>query len=77
VLLLEWKGKRLLFVGDSEWDGAYKEGKGNCSWNVMWNLPKEKLNGPLALLKIGHHGSVNATRGQSSRWWQAHLRPRR
>jgi beta-lactamase superfamily II metal-dependent hydrolase len=61
VLLLEWKGKRLLFVGDAEWDGAYKEGKGNCSWNVMWNLRKEKLNGPLAFLKIGHHGSVNAT----------------
>jgi hypothetical protein len=61
VLLLEWKGKRLLFVGDAEWDGAYKKGKGNCSWNVMWNLRKEKLNGPLAFLKIGHHGSVNAT----------------
>jgi len=61
VLLLEWKGKRLLFVGDAEWDGAYREGKGNCSWNVMWNLRKEKLNGPLAFLKIGHHGSVNAT----------------
>jgi hypothetical protein len=27
----------------------------------MWNLRKEKLNGPLAFLKIGHHGSVNAT----------------
>jgi len=62
VLLLEWNDKRLLFVGDAEWDGGYKEGsKGNCSWNVMWNLRKEQLNGPLAFLKIGHHGSVNAT----------------
>lgn len=61
ILLIEWKGKRLLFVGDAEWDGAYKEGKGNCAWNVMWNLRKEKLKGPLAFYKIGHHGSVNAT----------------
>ncbi|MEH2624711.1 hypothetical protein V1292_002766 [Bradyrhizobium sp. AZCC 1719] len=62
VLLIEWKGKRLLFVGDAEWDGAYKEGtKANCAWNVMWNLRKRKLKGPLAFYKIGHHGSVNAT----------------
>ena len=61
VLLLEWKGKRLLFVGDAEWDNAYKEGKGNCSWNVMWNLRKKGLDGPVAFYKIGHHGSVNAT----------------
>ena len=61
ILLIEWKGKRLLFVGDAEWDGAYKEGKGTCAWNVMWNLRKEKLKGPLAFYKIGHHGSVNAT----------------
>ncbi|TPK87359.1 metallohydrolase [Mesorhizobium sp. B2-4-17] len=61
VLLIEWKGKRLLFVGDAEWDQGFKKGKGNCAWNVMWNLRKERLNGPLAFLKIGHHGSVNAT----------------
>jgi hypothetical protein len=62
VLLLEWKNKRLLFVGDAEWDTAYKKGtKGNCSWNVMWNLRKDKIKGPLAFYKIGHHGSVNAT----------------
>jgi hypothetical protein len=62
VLLIQWKGKRLLFVGDAEWDGAYKEGtKANCSWNVMWNLRKKQLNGPVAFYKIGHHGSVNAT----------------
>ena len=61
VLLLEWKGKRLLFVGDAEWDGGFKKGKANSSWNVMWNLHKERLKGALAFLKIGHHGSVNAT----------------
>ena len=62
VLLVEWKGKRLLFVGDAEWDGGFKDGtKGNCSWNVMWNRQRKKLDGPLAFLKIGHHGSVNAT----------------
>jgi len=62
VLLIEWKGKRLLFVGDAEWDGAFKKGtKANCAWNVMWNVRKKQLDGPLAFLKIGHHGSTNAT----------------
>jgi hypothetical protein len=62
VLLIEWETKRLLFVGDAEWDGAFKEGtKGNCSWNVMWNLRKDDLKGPVVFYKIGHHGSVNAT----------------
>jgi hypothetical protein len=61
VLLITWKKKRLLFVGDAEWDAAFKKGaKGNCSWNVIWNLRKKQL-GPLAFYKIGHHGSVNAT----------------
>jgi hypothetical protein len=62
VLLLEWEGKRLLFVGDAEWDNAYKQGtKGNCSWNTMWNRHQDKLDGALSFLKIGHHGSENAT----------------
>jgi hypothetical protein len=62
VLLIEWKGKRLLFVGDAEWDGGFKKGsKGNCAWNVMWNLRKKQLDGPMAFYKIGHHGSTNAT----------------
>jgi hypothetical protein len=61
VILLTWNEKRLLFVGDAEWNRSYKEGKANCSWNVMWNLRKEKLKGQLAFLKIGHHGSENAT----------------
>lgn len=62
VLLIEWKGKRLLFGGDAEWDGGFKKGtKGNCAWNVMSNLRKKQLKGPLAFYKIGHHGSTNAT----------------
>jgi len=61
VLLIEWRKKRLLFVGDAEWDNGYKEGKCNCSWNVMWNKRKKPLGGALSFLKIGHHGSVNAT----------------
>jgi hypothetical protein len=61
VLLIEWKNKRLLFVGDAEWDGGFKAGKSNGSWNVMWNKRKAKLGKPLDFLKIGHHGSENAT----------------
>ena len=61
VLLVGWKGKRLLFVGDAEWDGAFREGKSNGSWNVMWNQRKALLGKPVDFLKIGHHGSENAT----------------
>jgi beta-lactamase superfamily II metal-dependent hydrolase len=61
VLLIEWKGKRLLFVGDAEWNTKYKEGKQNGAWNVMWHERKTKLNSPIDFLKIGHHGSTNAT----------------
>lgn len=61
VLLIEWKGKRLLFVGDAEWDTKYKEGKANGAWNVMWHERKAKLGGGIDFLKIGHHGSENAT----------------
>ncbi|EJT01467.1 MBL fold metallo-hydrolase [Rhizobium sp. CCGE 510] len=61
VLLIEWKGKRLLFVGDAEWHGAFKEGKMNGSWNVMWKERNELLAQPVEFLKIGHHGSENAT----------------
>lgn len=61
VLLVEWRGKRLLFTGDAEWHGAYKKGKQNGSWNVMWKKRKHKLNGRLDFLKVGHHGSENAT----------------
>ncbi len=62
VLLIEWKGRRLLFVGDAEWEGEFKEGKHNGSWNVMWERHrKTHLKAPLDFLKIGHHGSINAT----------------
>ena len=61
VLLIEWKNKRLLFVGDAEWDLKFKEGKANGAWNVMWQKRKAKLNKPIHFLKIGHHGSENAT----------------
>ncbi|MGR9079533.1 MBL fold metallo-hydrolase (plasmid) [Rhizobium leguminosarum] len=61
VLLIRWKGKRLLFVGDAEWHGAFKEGKMNGSWNVMWKERRALLSEPLDFLKIGHHGSENAT----------------
>ena len=43
VLLIEWKGKRLLFVGDAEWDTKFKEGKANGAWNVMWHERKAEL----------------------------------
>ena len=65
VLLLEWHGRRLLFTGDAEWDGAnlgaVKKGRANGSWNVMWQERRELLNKPLDFLKVGHHGSENAT----------------
>jgi beta-lactamase superfamily II metal-dependent hydrolase len=62
VLLIEWKGRRLLFVGDAEWEGEFREGKHNGSWNVMWEKHrKTHLKAPVDFLKIGHHGSINAT----------------
>ena len=61
VLLIEWKGKRLLFVGDAEWNSQYKEGKANGAWNVMWKRRKARLDKAIDFLKIGHHGSENAT----------------
>jgi hypothetical protein len=60
-LLIEWKGKRLLFVGDAEWEEEFEEGKSNGAWNVMWHERKSRLQDPIDFLKIGHHGSVNAT----------------
>ena len=61
VLLIEWEGRRLLFVGDAEWNNGYAEGKKNCSWNVMWEKRQKHLAAPLDFLKVGHHGSHNAT----------------
>ena len=62
VLLLQWRGRRLLFVGDAEWEGEFKEGKHNGSWNVMWEHHRKTFQkAPLDFLKVGHHGSINAT----------------
>ena len=62
VLLIEWKKRRLLFVGDAEWEGEFRDGKHNGSWNVMWEKHRNThLKTPIDFLKIGHHGSINAT----------------
>ncbi len=69
VLLVEWGKRRLLFVGDAEWEDEYREGKSNGSWNVMWHQRKKWLNKPVDFLKVGHHGSHNATP------WNRHAGP--
>ena len=65
VLLLEWHGRRLLFTGDAEAQltrkGKFEEGKRNGSWNVMWANQHLHLKDPIDFLKVGHHGSSNAT----------------
>ena len=64
VLLLEWRGRRLLFTGDAEWDGKkVKEGRRNSSWDVLLEKIKSKghLDKPLDFLKVSHHGSVNGS----------------
>ncbi|UIJ85265.1 metallohydrolase [Rhizobium leguminosarum] len=61
VLLIVWNGKRLLFVGDAEWIATFKDGQNNGSWNTMWNRQNPLLNQPIDFLKVGHHGSINAT----------------
>jgi len=61
VILIEWGCRRLLFVGDAEWKGEYRKGRKNGSWNVMWNRRRDDLSSPVDFLKVGHHGSHNAT----------------
>ena len=61
VLLIEWGQRRLLFVGDAEWDDEYEEDSKNGSWNVMWHKQRDHLAKPIDFLKVGHHGSHNAT----------------
>ena len=48
VLCLEWRGWRLLFPGDAE----------ERSWKTM---KREGVLKPVHFLKVGHHGSHNAT----------------
>lgn len=48
VLMLEWKGWRLLFSGDAE----------VRSWRTM---KKQKVLKPVDFLKVSHHGSHNGT----------------
>lgn len=64
VLLLEWHGRRLLFTGDAEFSearqGVFTEDAANGSWNTMWAKRKEHFQ-PIDFLKVGHHGSENAT----------------
>lgn len=64
ILLIEWRGNRLLFPGDAEWSNkraTIKDPGSNGAWNVMWQVFKDELTNPLDFLKVGHHGSVNAT----------------
>jgi hypothetical protein len=48
VLLIEWRGWRLLFPGDAEWE----------SWTTM---DEKGLLAPVDFIKVSHHGSENGT----------------
>jgi beta-lactamase superfamily II metal-dependent hydrolase len=64
VLLLEWRGRRLLFAGDAQWAGkGVRKGRQNSNWDVMLKVlaNEDHLSKPLDFLKVGHHGSVNGT----------------
>ena len=64
ILLLEWRGRRLLFTGDAEWEGrAVDKGHRNGSWDVMLNMKENKVHifKPLDYFKVAHHGSINGT----------------
>jgi beta-lactamase superfamily II metal-dependent hydrolase len=64
VLLVEWRGRRLLFAGDAEFKGKkVTKGRRNMNWDVMLEVLKNEdhLAKPLDFLKVGHHGSVNGT----------------
>lgn len=61
MLVIEWRGRRLLFVGDAEWNRAYRDKKKNFAWNTAWKLRNKELDKPVDFLKIGHHGSINST----------------
>jgi beta-lactamase superfamily II metal-dependent hydrolase len=77
VLLLEWRGRRLLFAGDAEWQGTeVKAGHRNGAWDVMLSLPevRQLLLEPLDFLKVAHHGSHNGTPFEEKEKEQAILR---
>ncbi|MCP4074012.1 MAG: MBL fold metallo-hydrolase [Hyphomicrobiales bacterium] len=61
ILIIEWRGRRLLFVGDAEWLNTFRDGKKNGGWNVLWHRQQAMINQPVDFLKIGHHGSENST----------------
>jgi beta-lactamase superfamily II metal-dependent hydrolase len=61
MLLIEWQGRRLLFVGDAEWNSRFVPGRKNFAWNVAWEKHKQELKEPIDFLKVGHHGSTNST----------------
>ena len=64
VLLLEWRGRRLLFTADAEWKGTgVKENRRNSTWDVMLHHSdvEQLLLQPLDVLKVAHHGSHNGT----------------
>lgn len=64
VLLLEWRGNRLLFTGDAEWAGSgVQDSRRNSTWDVMLHIPevRQVLLQPLDFLKVAHHGSHNGT----------------
>ena len=50
VLLLEWKGRRLIFPGDAEQE----------SWKLI-DTNSKALNDPIDFLKVSHHGSCTGT----------------
>ncbi len=64
VLLLEWRGRRLLFTGDAEWQGkGVREERRNSTWDVILHHAQveQLLLQPLDVLKVAHHGSHNGT----------------
>jgi beta-lactamase superfamily II metal-dependent hydrolase len=64
VLLLEWRGRRLLFPGDAQWDPEDNPAEQRGSWQVMQQhdtTVPPLLNKRIDFLKVGHHGSHNAT----------------
>lgn len=62
VLLLEWRGRRLLFTGDLQWKEPSFAGKKIGGWDVMLGSKgAQHLKLPLDFFKVAHHGSENGT----------------